>query len=131
MAKIEQENCREPDVIARPFGRLMEELFVWKEDSFQNILRPFGFYLGKYIYLLDAYEDVEKDRKKGCFNPFLENSKEEGFDERMQEVLDGTLRMAIIEFEKLPCEQDLEIMRNILYEGVRTHIKKEVRGGKR
>ena len=131
LAKIEQENCREPDVIARPFGRLMEELFVWKEDSFQNILRPFGFYLGKYIYLLDAYEDVEKDRKKGCFNPFLENSKEEGFDERMQEVLDGTLRMAIIEFEKLPCEQDLEIMRNILYEGVRTHIKKEVRGGKR
>ena len=75
--------------------------------------------------MLDAYRDVEKDKKKGCFNPFLKAFEEEGFDEWMEEILDGTLRMAIIEFEKLPCEQDLEILRNILYEGVRNHIKKE------
>ena len=62
--------------------------------------------------------DIGEDKKKGCFNPFLGIEEEKDFDERVREMLDGTLRMAIAEFEKLPCEQDLPILRNILYEGV-------------
>lgn len=96
----------------------MAELFVWKEDAFQKILRSMGFYLGKFIYIMDAWMDLEQDRKKGCYNPFLEWKEEDDLDERIQEILDGTLRMAIAEFEKLPCEQDLPVLRNILYEGV-------------
>ena len=42
----------------------------------------------------------------------------EDLEETIREMLDGTLRMAIAEFEKLPLEQDLPILRNILYEGV-------------
>lgn len=118
LSKLEQENCTDIDWVARPFGELMAELFVWKEDAFQNILRDFGFYLGKFIYIMDAGMDVVDDRKKGCYNPFEKASLEEGFDQRLHEILDGTLRMAIAEFEKLPCEQDLAILRNILYEGV-------------
>lgn len=115
---LERENCRDIDRVSRPFGKLMSELFVWKEDAFQNILRPFGFYLGKFIYLMDAGMDVEEDRKKGCYNPFSDEADKDGFDKRYHEILEGTLRMAIAEFEKLPCEQDLAILRNILYEGV-------------
>lgn len=120
LSYLEQERCRDIDRVARPFGELMAELFVWKEDAFQTILRNFGFYLGKYIYIMDAGMDVEADRKKGCYNPFEEEALKEGFDGRLHEILDGTLRMAIAEFEKLPCEQDLSILRNILYEGVWT-----------
>ena len=118
LALLERENCRDIDRVSRPFGKLMSELFVWKEDAFQNILRPFGFYLGKFIYLMDAGMDVEEDRKKGCYNPFSDEADKDGFDKRYHEILEGTLRMAIAEFEKLPCEQDLAILRNILYEGV-------------
>ena len=119
-ALTEQENdkCFDLDAVARPFGELMAELFVWKEDAFQKILRSMGFYLGKFIYIMDAWMDLEQDRKKGCYNPFLEWKEEDDLDERIQEILDGTLRMAIAEFEKLPCEQDLPVLRNILYEGV-------------
>ena len=38
---------------------------------------------------------------------------EEDLEETIREMLDGTLRMAIAEFEKLPLEQDLPILRNI------------------
>ena len=34
-----------------------------------------GFYLGKFVYLMDALEDVEKDRKKGNYNLFLESGE--------------------------------------------------------
>ena len=50
LAELEKENCQDIDAAARPFGSLMAELFVWKEDAFQEILRAFGFYLGKFIY---------------------------------------------------------------------------------
>jgi hypothetical protein len=30
-----------------------------------------GKHIGKWIYLIDAFEDLEKDKKKGRFNPFL------------------------------------------------------------
>lgn len=118
LTELEKQNCQKLDAVARPFGELMSELFVWQEDAFQNILRSFGFYLGKFIYIMDAWMDLEEDQKKGCYNPFLDKRDDANLDERVREILDGTLRMAIAEFEKLPCEQDLPILRNILYEGV-------------
>ena len=69
--------------------------------------------------------DVEDDRKKGCYNPFAERCGEPDFDERVRDMLDGTLRMAVAEFEKLPCEQDLALLRNILYEGVWTKSERK------
>lgn len=125
LARREKENCQDIDAVARPFGELMAELFVWKEDAFQKILRSFGFYLGKFIYIMDACMDVEKDRKKGCYNPFLSCYEEEGGKERIRDILEGTLKLAITEFEKLPLEQDLPILRNILYEGVFTNYERK------
>ena len=108
------------DEVSRPFGELMGEMFVWRDDSFAPILRRLGFFLGKYIYIRDALDDVEKDRKNGCFNPFLYNNWESGENSRaeIEMILDVTLRAAIAEFEKLPLERNIEILRNILYEGV-------------
>lgn len=125
LAHLESENCTDIDTVARPFGNLMGELFVWREDAFRHILRQMGFYLGKFIYIMDAYMDVVDDKKKGCYNPFIQESEREDFEERVHEILDGTLRMAIAEFEKLPCEQDLAILRNILYEGVWTKSERK------
>jgi hypothetical protein len=52
------------DLVAGCFGRLMEEVFVYKEDFWENSLRSLGFFLGKFIYLLDAYKDIQSDIKK-------------------------------------------------------------------
>ena len=109
----------------RPFGELMGELFVWQEDAFETILRRFGFYLGKYIYLMDAFMDLEEDKRKGCFNPLKEWEKKAGYEETIKQILDHTIRMAIVEFEKLPLEQDVTILRNILYEGVWTAYERK------
>lgn len=126
LARMEKEQITQDDEISRPFGRLMEELFIYREDAFDRILRRFGFLLGKYIYLLDAYMDLESDRKKGNFNPYLTQSLTEDFSQNVSRKLEQTIREAIVEFEKLPLEQDLTILRNILYEGVNIpRIRKE------
>lgn len=122
LLELEKREVTEPDAISRPFGELMAELFVYHEDAFCPILRRFGFFLGKYIYLLDAYMDLEADLKKNTFNPFKQAYQEENFKETVMGMLDSTIREAIVEFEKLPLEMDLPILRNILYEGVKVPL---------
>ena len=106
------------DIVARCFGELMGELFVYKKDVWEETLREIGFYLGKFIYILDAYDDVEKDIEKNNYNALIALSKKEDFDEKCEEMLNFVLAECSHRFEKLPCVEDVEILRNILYAGV-------------
>lgn len=106
------------DMIARHFGELMGELFVYKKDVWETTLREMGFYLGKFIYIMDAYDDVEKDIKKQNFNAFIPMLSKKDFDEICEEMLNCILAECTNRFEKLPCIEDVEILRNILYAGV-------------
>ena len=69
---LEKRNITDPDALAGCFGRIMGEMFVYREDEWASYLRRFGFYLGKFIYLYDAWDDVEKDIENGTFNPLKE-----------------------------------------------------------
>ena len=52
-------------------GTMLGEIMNWKNDVWADMIRETGFYLGKFIYLMDAYEDLDKDIKKHRFNPCL------------------------------------------------------------
>lgn len=118
LSKLETAGERDIDRVSGCFGKIMEELFVYKEDVWESVLRRMGFYLGKFIYLLDAYDDVEKDREKGNYNPFTERYMLKGFEEEVQSLLTMMLALACREFEKLPIIEYGDILRNILYSGV-------------
>lgn len=49
------------DAIAGLTGEMLGEIFAWKDDIWSEELHCLGFYMGKFIYLMDAYEDLEKD----------------------------------------------------------------------
>ncbi len=51
------------------FGRLMAEIFSLSRRSLGEDLRCMAFYLGKYIYIMDAYDDLDNDLKEGSYNP--------------------------------------------------------------
>ena len=106
------------DKLAGLTGTMLAEIFDWQQDIWADMLRLVGFYLGKYIYIMDAYEDVEKDVKKGKFNPLIPYKDMDNFDDYVFEILDLMMAECARNFEKLPLEQDVEILRNILYAGV-------------
>ena len=109
------------DVVAGYFGNILSELFVVKEDEWSDNLRKIGYYLGKYIYIMDAYDDLEKDLKKGNYNPFSEKMCNTGnFDFLVKEILTIMAAECAKEFEKLPLLNDVDILRNILYSGIWT-----------
>jgi hypothetical protein len=106
------------DNVSRCFGELMAELFVYRQDRWEESLRKIGFYLGKYIYILDAYDDIEKDRKHNSYNPLLNRLEKEGFDDELRGILTMMMAECTKEFERLPCLLDIDILHNILYDGV-------------
>lgn len=99
-------------------GELLECVLVPHKDVWEPELRQLGFNLGKYIYLLDAYDDLEKDKEKGVFNPLFDLEKKADFHEWIKRMLLVTAADATAAFERLPIIQDAEIMRNILYAGI-------------
>lgn len=88
---------------------------IWEED-----LRGTGYFLGKFIYIMDAFDDVKKDRKNGNFNLLSELEKEdpEHYRETVKEVLMDTAACCCRHFERLPIVKNVEILRNILYSGI-------------
>ncbi len=106
------------DKLAGLTGTMLAEIFDWKEDVWAPMLKKVAFYLGKYIYIMDAYEDLEKDVKKGSFNPLIRYKDRLDFDDAVFGMLDLMMADCARSFEQLPLEQDVEILRNILYAGV-------------
>lgn len=106
------------------FGRLMAEIFIYKEDHWEERLRRMGFYLGKYIYIMDAYDDLDKDLKEGSYNPLKNICREPDYEERCRNMLCMMLGEASAAFEQLPLLVDIDILRNILYDGVWKRYRK-------
>ncbi len=106
------------DKVAKLFGEIMAEVFVYQDDFWKEDLYKLGFFLGKYIYLLDAYEDLEKDMKTGDYNPFKEISTHENYEEQVLQLMMLMVGECTDAFERLPLVENVEILRNILYSGV-------------
>lgn len=115
---LEKAGEKNLDLISGCFGNIMAEIFACRKDEWEDELRRMGFFLGKFIYLMDAYEDVEEDAKKGCYNPFSERFSENDFEEDTFQILQMMMAECSRAFEMLPILENAEILRNILYSGV-------------
>ena len=113
--EVEKDEAAPPERAADLTGQMLGELFAVKEDFFQRQMGCLGYFLGKFIYMMDAAIDYDDDRKKGCYNPLslMNLSPAEAAD-----MLRQPMGQAAEAFEGLPLVQDAHLMRNILYSGV-------------
>ena len=113
--EVEKDEAAQPERAADLSGRMLADIFAVKEDFFQRQMAGLGYFLGKFIYMMDAAIDYEDDRKKGCYNPLngMNVTPEEAL-----EILRQPMGQAAEAFEALPLIQDANLMRNILYSGV-------------
>ena len=116
--EVEQKNDMNLDAAANLSGEMLGELYVWKKDVYERDLRELGFYLGKFIYLCDSFEDVEQDIKKKNYNPLIERFERPEFEAESRAMLEDMMARACRAFECLPLLEDAPIMRNILYSGI-------------
>lgn len=130
LRELEKKNCDSIDEVSEPFARLMQKIFLYAKDSESTgkVLGWVGYNLGKWIYLLDAYDDIEDNIKRGLYNPLVVQFKyndDEGvqsFRERIREKTEFVLFYALSELEKafslLDIKKNKSILDNIIYRGL-------------
>ena len=108
-----------PDRLCNLSGDMLGAVFVpFPADPWAGVLQSLGAGLGRFIYWMDAWEDLDEDRKKGRFNPLTGYRDRPDYEDFCKETLELLIAEAAECFEILPLEQDLDILRNILYSGV-------------
>ena len=122
------------DEIAHPFSNIVgiilkEYPFKLVNDSeeLRNNLYNFGYTLGKWIYLIDAFDDLEDDIKNKKFNPInhLYNKENYSFNELLP-LIKERLEFSILNcsyncneiLKSLPLKRNEDILKNILELGM-------------
>ena len=111
--EMEKNNVTNPDLPSNCFGYLMAQIFTFRNDDLTPSLQKFGFYLGKFIYLMDAYMDLKDDLKKQRYNPLVSLDTTD-----FVSVLESVIADCTSEYEKLPVTSYKNILDNVLYSGV-------------
>ncbi len=124
LSTLEKSDHTSVDAPAELFGALLAELLSFELDGSRAALaRTIGKHIGKWIYLVDAIDDLEDDVKKGRYNPL---SKAYGghLDETAREGLSVALTAELMEAERAfdlldyPDENLRGVVENIIYSGM-------------
>ncbi|MEF9991900.1 MAG: DUF5685 family protein [Peptostreptococcaceae bacterium] len=124
LQEFETKKSTNIDEVSNTFGNLMGEIFAYKNDEYEYDLRRIGFNIGKYIYTLDAYEDLDKDIKKGRYNPFVEYAdRKDELSKRVDKLISISLGYLTQSIDKLHIKTNVNIIENIVYSGVYLRYK--------
>lgn len=110
------------DKVSSFTGEMLGTLLNWKDDGWRETLHCMGYHMGKFIYIIDAYEDLKKDAKKGSYNPlsYLKKESPKEFETFVRINLTSLMAECAKSFERLPIVENADILRNIIYSGVWT-----------
>ncbi|MGI6751028.1 MAG: DUF5685 family protein [Anaerovoracaceae bacterium] len=150
LSLLEERKCGSLDRAAEPFAQFMKEIFVPEEILTDQLkaesLSRIGYHIGKWIYLIDAYDDIEENIKSGNYNPLIHQFEYsspgkgdkaetiEGFCHRIGERVGYNLYFYLGEIAKAWKELDAlknkELIENIIYFGLLKKTEQILRKGK-
>ena len=116
---IERQKRMEIDPPVNATGRMLGELFIWPERrDWTEELRQIGDGLGRYIYFMDAYDDLPADIRRKRYNPLRTLRDGENYESFCKDAMTMMVADATEAFERLPVVLDAAIIRNVLYSGI-------------
>ena len=124
--ETEQSRTQSVDAAAHPTAQAMSRLLTMDLAAEKpETLARFGYLIGRWVYLIDALDDCEKDRASGSYNVFdLKFEKEE----ELKAYAAGTLRLTAAElgrcFEALAPKRFGAVLENIIQFGMEEALKK-------
>lgn len=117
--RIEDDGLEDIDLPVNATGRMLGRLFQYRAgDIWNESLFAIGDGLGRFIYLMDAYDDLPGDIKRGNYNPLKRYRNRPDYEDFCRDAMMLAVADATREFELLPIVRDIDILRNILYSGV-------------
>lgn len=133
LLRLEKNACDSIDMSADPFGNMMKDIssLLLCEHATEQTDALF-YALGKWIYLIDALDDFEKDKKGKSYNVFA-NAYMDCISKKQLlvnhsidiETIFGSILVEIAELtEKLDYKFNHDLTDNVLLKGLREQTKK-------
>ncbi|MGN0453125.1 MAG: DUF5685 family protein [Ruminococcus sp.] len=132
LGQIEAEkNTAGIDEASEPTAKLLAKVFSYEADSehIKPAFYEFGYHLGKWIYLMDAVDDLAEDEKKDNFNP-LRNIKEKNVKEYCDGVLSQSVFRLTSAYELIDKNSFKAVLDNIVLVGLTKKQKNILYSGK-
>lgn len=124
--RLEKEDCRNIDRVADTFAKILSYMFVPDTEELNNnpaLLRAlewFGYHLGRWIYILDAYDDFTDDMKTGAYNPLKGMGEDKS---SFAESIDFSLTLSLSElaeaFELMDFKRNKGLVGKMIYTSLR------------
>lgn len=121
------------DAAAQPTANALALLFSMgcDDETQRRVLHRLGYCIGRWVYLMDAADDLEEDLKHKSFNPFLKSCEGKSIPEirdYAEAVLNLTAGEAAKAFDLLTTYKFREILQNIIYLGMEQSQKQILKG---
>ena len=137
-AQAEQARTASIDRAAEPFAKLLAYMasLTAQDDTQRVILERFGYCLGRWVYLIDAVDDLPDDLKGGQYNPYalakdLHADDQDSIKtcrEYAALTLNACLAECVAAYNLLDIRRFDGILRNILEEGMPAAQKRVILG---
>lgn len=160
LSVLEESKSGELDRVMEPFAEIMKQVFskaLQKKDSYmmhveqssenicdnkQKLLGHIGYHIGKWVYLMDAFEDIEENLEKGTYNPLLyrfEYDKKRESISQFRERIKDTVSFNLIHYlaeisnamDLLDIKKNKGIVENIVYFGLRKRTEQVLNNEKK
>lgn len=130
---IEDSNNISIDMACDPTSNAMAYIFstLSENDSQKKVLKKMGYYLGKWVYLIDSLDDLQDDIKNGTYNPFLKKYSLKNYskDDIIKisnygnAILNNVIAELALTYELLDVYRYKSIIDNIIYLGLKNTQK--------
>ena len=113
--QTEQDSACGVDAAAHPTGDMLGSVLRLEaqDDMQKRVFYEFGYQIGRWIYLMDAADDLDDDAKKGGFNPF-KNYKGDDIKAYQTATLNQTLARAADAYQLITLIDFKGILDNML-----------------
>ena len=125
LAELEREQCPSIDRAADAFAVLLQEAASEVRDPVRRrVLAQMLYHLGRWVYLIDAADDLKKDAASGSYNPvalrygLADGQWTEGTRMEFARTLDQSIRMMISAFELWDFGDWTPVLHRTLYAGL-------------
>ena len=132
LISLEKSGCDSVDMCCDPFAKMLEEIstFIFK-DKATEYTKSLFYAIGKWIYLIDALDDYDKDVTKNNFNVLYNAYKNKNYAQLISEhkseifFIFNTIFAQIGEsYKNIETKFNTDLVTNILTRGIPTTTNK-------
>ena len=134
--ETENKNSALTDEAAHQSAEALGRITAYNINDSENNIYRFGYGIGKWVYLTDAFDDIMKDIESDSYNVFVNKYNLKGknltdeIKQEIAEIINMSSDVFLSAYENIKNKTLSPIIANIIYEGMHKSLDRILKGEK-